>query len=68
MRENYKTWISFCFIVLTITLFSSIIPKSIATSNLSQNSNNSINESEGQGLISSNNTKSKNFRILLSDL
>jgi zinc transport system substrate-binding protein len=61
MRENYKTWISFCFIVLTITLFSSIIPKSIATSNLSQNSNNSINESEGQGLISSNNTKLKIF-------
>ena len=61
MRENYKTWISFCFIVLTITLFSSIIPKSIATTNLSQNSNNSINESEGQGLISSNNTKLKNF-------
>ena len=61
MRENYKTWISFCFIVLTITLFSSIIPKSIATTNLSQNSNNSINESEGQGLISSNNTNLKIF-------
>ena len=61
MRENYKTWISFCFIVLTITLFSSIIPKSIATTNLSQNSNNSINESEGQGLISSNNANLKIF-------
>ena len=62
MRENYKTWISFCFIVLTITLFSSIIPKSIATSNLSQNNNNnSIKESEGQSLISSNNTNLKIF-------
>ncbi|WP_458719947.1 metal ABC transporter substrate-binding protein [Candidatus Nitrosocosmicus sp. R] len=63
MRENYKTWISFCFIVLTITLFSSIIPKSIATSNLSQNNNNnnSIKESESQSLISSNNTNLKIF-------
>jgi len=62
MRENYKTWISFCFIVLTITLFSSIIPKSIATTNLSQNdNNNSINESESQGIISSNNTNLKIF-------
>jgi zinc transport system substrate-binding protein len=61
MRENYKTWISFCFIVLTITLFSSIIPKSIATTNLSQNSNNSINESECQCLISSNNANLKIF-------
>jgi zinc transport system substrate-binding protein len=64
MRENYKTWIFFFFIVLTITLFSSIIPKSIATSNLSQNNNNnynSIKESEDQGLISSNNTNLKIF-------
>ena len=60
MRENYKTWISFCFIVLTITLFSSIIPKSIATTNLSQN-NNIINESKGQGVITSNNTNLKIF-------
>jgi len=59
MRENYKTWISFCFIVLTITLFSSIIPKSIATTNLSQNNN--INESKGQGAITSNNTNLKIF-------
>ena len=61
MRENYKTWISFCFIVLTITLFSSIIPKSIATTNLSQNNNNIINESKGQGVITSNNTNLKIF-------
>ncbi|CAN5623413.1 metal ABC transporter substrate-binding protein [soil metagenome] len=61
MRENYKAWISFCFIVLTITLFSSIIPKSIATTNLSQNSNNSINELEGRDSISSNNTNLKIF-------
>lgn len=62
MLENYKKWISFCFIVLTITLFSSIIPKSIATTNLSQNdNNNSINESESQGIISSNNTNLKIF-------
>jgi zinc transport system substrate-binding protein len=64
MQENYKTWIFFFFIVLTITLFSSIIPKSIATSNLSQNNNNnynSIKESEDQGLISSNNTNLKIF-------
>lgn len=61
MRENYKAWISFCFIVLTITLFSSIIPKSIATTNLSQNSNNSINELEGLDSISSNNTNLKIF-------
>lgn len=61
MRENYKARISFCFIVLTITLFSSIIPKSIATTNLSQNSNNSINELEGRDSISSNNTNLKIF-------
>ena len=61
MRENYKTWISFCFIVLTITLFSSIIPKSIATTNLSQNNNNITNESKGQGVITSNNTNLKIF-------
>jgi zinc transport system substrate-binding protein len=61
MRENHKTWISFCFIVLTITLFSSIIPKSIATTNLSQNSNNSISELEGRDSISSNNTNLKIF-------
>ena len=61
MRENYKTWISFCFIVLTITLFSSIIPKSIATTNLSQNNNNITNESKGQGVITSNNTILKIF-------
>ena len=61
MRENYKTWISFCFIVLTITLFSSIIPKSIATTNLSQNNNSIINESKGQGVITSNNTNLKIF-------
>ncbi len=61
MRENYKAWISFCFIVLTITLFSSIIPKSIATTNLSQNSNNSISELEGRDSISSNNTNLKIF-------
>jgi len=61
MRENYKTWIFFCFIVLTITLFSSIIPKSIATTNLSQNNNSIINESKGQGVITSNNTNLKIF-------
>jgi zinc transport system substrate-binding protein len=61
MRENYKAWISFCFIVLTITLFSSIIPKSIATTSLSQNNNNSINELEGRDSISSNNTNLKIF-------
>lgn len=61
MRENYKAWISFCLIVLTLTLFSSVISKSIATTNLSQNSNNSINESEGQRQISSNNTNLKIF-------
>jgi len=61
MLENYKKWISFCFIVLTITLFSSIIPKSIATTNLSQNNNNITNESKGQGVITSNNTNLKIF-------
>ncbi len=61
MGEKYKAWISFCFIVLTITLFSSNIPKSIATNNLSQNSNNSINELEGQSPVSSNNTNLKIF-------
>ncbi len=61
MRENYKAWISFCLIVLTLTLFSSVISKSSATTNLSQNSNNSINESEDQRQISSNNTNLKIF-------
>ncbi len=61
MRENYKAWISFCLIVLTIALFSSVISKSIATTNLSQNSNNSTNESDGQIQISSNNTNLKIF-------
>jgi zinc transport system substrate-binding protein len=61
MREYYKAWISFCLIVLTLTLFSSVISKSSATTNLSQNSNNSINESEDQRQISSNNTNLKIF-------
>ena len=61
MGENYKAWISVCFIVLTITLFSSIIPKSIATTNLSQNSNDSINELEDRDSISSNDTNLKIF-------
>lgn len=61
MRENYKAWISFCLIVLTLTLFSSVVSKSSATTNLSQNSNNSINESEDQIQISSNNTNLKIF-------
>ena len=61
MREYYKAWISFCLIVLTLTLFSSVISKSSATTNLSQNSNNSINESEDQRQIASNNTNLKIF-------
>ena len=61
MRENYKAWISFCLIVLTLTLFSSVISKSSATTNLSQNSNDSINELEDRDSISSNDTNLKIF-------